>query len=416
MLVFKNLAAVFLVLTLIFILSTLKVATPLRRLERKLSLFKSVHQNQDTIQVATDNEWEKVDLTVDQIYKELDNQISEIKDSNEKISTIVDSISDGLLAIDKNEKIILTNNTFLSLFNLDQPLDKTNDDLIHIIRDVDIRNSFKLSIEKKKTVVNKIKVNEKSFELRTYPILSSKESYGAVGIFHDISEVQLLQQMREDFVANVSHEVRTPLTALKGYAQIMTTLDSSDSDQYSQYAHKIEHNVNRLTALFQDILSLSVLESRDSIQKESIDILDLAKNVFSNLKISLDNKNIQFESDIQVSNFNVDVNLFEQVLNNLFENAIKYSNDQGLIKIKTYFEAESNIIEVIDNGIGIPEKSMSRVFERFYRVDESRSREVGGTGLGLAIVKHAVQKHHGTVSVRANTPHGTIFKITLPKT
>ncbi len=415
MLVFKNLMAVLLVLTIIFILSTLKVATPLRKLDKKLSLFNSTRHTQEKVQVDTDNEWEKFDLTVDQIYKELDSQITEIKDSNEKISTIVESISDGLLAIDKNEKVILTNKTFLKLFNLPMTSSAADGELINLIRDIDIRKSFKESIHQQNLVIKKIKINDKSFELRTYPILSSNQSYGAVGIFHDISDIQLLQQMREDFVANVSHEVRTPLTALKGYAQIMTTLDSTDSEQYSQYARKIEHNVNRLTALFQDILSLSVLESTDSIQKDHIDILELAKTVFNNLSISNNEKKIVFESDIQVKMVFADPNLFEQVLNNLFENAIKYSNQDGLIKIKTFEDNKHVVIEVCDNGIGIPENSMNRVFERFYRVDESRSREVGGTGLGLAIVKHAIQKHQGTVSVSSNKPSGTIFKISLPR-
>lgn len=414
MLVLKNLFAVFVVLTLIFIFSSLKVATPLRRLEKKLSLFKSSHHTIDRSNIEVDNEWEKVDLTVDQIYKELDTQIREVKDSNEKISTIVESISDGLLAIDRNEQIILTNNTFYQLFNLAKNDNNTKAELIDYIRDIDIRKSFQDSIRLNKTVIKKIKIIDKSFELRTYPIQSAASTFGAVGIFHDISEIQLLQQMREDFVANVSHEVRTPLTALKGYAQIMSTLSAEDHEHFTKYASKIEHNVNRLTALFQDILSLSVLESRDSIQKETIQLDELSSTVFANLSHSHFDKKIKLKTEIKQNQLFVDPNLFEQVLTNLFDNAIKYSDQDGFILIKSFIENDKNIIEIIDNGIGIPESAMKRVFERFYRVDESRSRAIGGTGLGLAIVKHAIQKHQGLVSVHANQPNGTIFRIILP--
>lgn len=414
MLVLKNLLAVFIVLILIFVITSLKVATPLRRLEKKLSLFKGRGHSEDRVQVEVDNEWEKVDLTVDQIYKELDSQINEVKDTNDKISTIVESISDGLLAIDKNEQIILTNKTFFNLFNLVKDESNTKTELIDYIRDIDIRKAFQDSIRFNKTVIKKIKIADKSFELRTYPIKSAISSFGAVGIFHDISEIQLLQQMREDFVANVSHEVRTPLTALKGYAQIMSTLTNDDQEQFTQYANKIEHNVNRLTALFQDILSLSVLESRESIQKETLHIEELAKTVFNNLSHTHQDKKITLRTDISQTQLLVDPNLFEQVLTNLFDNAIKYSENDGYILLKSYADNDQHIVEVIDNGIGIPEASMKRVFERFYRVDESRSRAVGGTGLGLAIVKHAVQKHHGSVSVFPHHPKGTVFKIVLP--
>ena len=220
--------------------------------------------------------------------------------------------------------------------------------------------------------------------------------------------------MREDFVANVSHEVRTPLTALKGYAQIMSTLSAEDHEHFTKYASKIEHNVNRLTALFQDILSLSVLESRDYIQKETIQLDELSSTVFANLSHSHFYKKIKLKTEIKQNQLFVDPNLFEQVLTNLFDNAIKYSDQDGFILIKSFIENDKNIIEIVDNGIGIPESAMKRVFERFYRVDESRSRAIGGTGLGLAIVKHAIQKHQGLVSVHANQPNGTIFRIVLP--
>jgi len=237
---------------------------------------------------------------------------------------------------------------------------------------------------------------------------------GAVAIFHDVSQEQLIQQMREDFVANVSHEVRTPLTALKGYSQILSELSPTETSALTEYTNKIERNVDRLTALFQDILSLSVLESRQTITKENLNSSDIVLSVLSNIKINYADKNFVFIIDNNISTIHGDCILIEQILTNLLDNACKYSPENSQIMVKLFKLNNNSIIHIIDQGPGIPESSLTRVFERFYRVDESRSRAIGGTGLGLAIVKHAVQKHHGKVSVWNNDQQGTTFEVSLP--
>lgn len=414
-LVIKNLAAVLFVLVIIFIWASMRVALPLRSLEKKLGSFKILANNNDIIVPETRNEWEKVDFTVDHIYRDLNSKIDEIDRSNDKISTIIESIADGLLAIESNEKILFTNAQLADVFEYSPDKNLNGKPLLDVIRDVDIRQAFKSVLTTKKPFGQKVKIGNRKFDLRVYPLMAKAQQVtGAVGVFHDITQSMLLQQMREDFVANVSHEVRTPLTAIKGYAQILTSLTPQDVEAYNSYATKIEHNVNRLADLFQDILSLSVLESSEKVNKEYVDANDIIQTTISNIKQSHPEKKLQITKDLSIDKLWVEPRLFEQVLTNLLDNAHKYTLENGTISIKAYHQDGFDIIEVSDTGVGIPKESLARVFERFYRVDASRAREVGGTGLGLAIVKHAVQKHSGTVTVQSVVGEGTCFSVKIP--
>lgn len=415
LLVVQNLLAVLLVLTSIFIWASVRVGLPLRALDRKLSMFKKLSDDKDGIVPDARNEWEKVDLTVDQIYRDLLRKIDTIDSSNEKIATIVESIADGLLAVGSDERIILANTPFSRAFakNVTTPLNGKQ--MLDVIRDVDIRRAFKTVMSSKQAVIEHITQEDMSFELRVYPLFQGKDQIlGAVGVFHDVTQTQRLQQMREDFVANVSHEVRTPLTAIKGFAQILTSLGPEDAGEFKLYANKIEHNVNRLANLFQDILSLSVLESRERVIKEDVSAVDIIQVTASNVRQSHPEKQVNFKTELKLENLWVEPRLFEQVLTNLLDNAFKYGPNGSCVLVKAYREAEFDIIEVCDDGIGIPKESLARVFERFYRVDASRSREIGGTGLGLAIVKHAVSKHGGVVKVESEVGKGSKFIVKLP--
>jgi len=237
---------------------------------------------------------------------------------------------------------------------------------------------------------------------------------GAVAVFADVTEQKMAEQMREDFVANVSHEVRTPLTAMKGYAQMLKNLVKEG--QALEFINKIEHNSDRLTALFQDILQLSVIESTTRAKKEAVQVEDITSSVLSNLKQVYADKKIEVKIRYDIKTIWANPAMMEQVLTNLLENAMKYTPAQSSIELN-WRRGKSNvndILEVIDNGPGIAPEYLPRLFERFYRVDSSRSRDQGGTGLGLAIVKHIVQIHDGKVDVESVVGTGTTFKIKLP--
>lgn len=413
-LIIKSFSVVLAVFIVIFLWSSIRIAIPLKALERKLSLFKNFTGDKSQAPTQLNNEWENVDYTIDQIYRDLTTKIDEIDRSNDKISTIIESIADGLLAVEQNEKILFGNATFIKDFNISESSLKTKS-LLEIIRDVDIRNAFASSMAKQQIITIRFSRDQKKYELRVYPMLQSgAKTIGAVGIFHDITQGHLIQQMREDFVANVSHEVRTPLTAIKGYAQILTSLSNEEVAQYPAYAQKIEQNVDRLANLFQDILTLSVLESHERIDKDLVNSKEMINTTISNVSLAYQNKNITIKQQIELESLWVEGRLFEQVITNLLDNAYKYTPDNGSIEIKIYRNQNHDCLEVSDTGIGIPATAINRIFERFYRVDESRSRNIGGTGLGLAIVKHIVNKHHGSISVTSEPNLGTTFVVKIP--
>lgn len=413
-LVIKSFSLVLGVFIIIFAWSSIRIAIPLKALERKLSIFKNFTGDKNHVSTQLSDEWENVDYTIDQIYRDLTTKIDEIDRSNDKISTIIESIADGLLAVEQNEKILFGNATFIKDFNISESSLKTKS-LLEVIRDVDIRNAFASSMSDQKIITIRFSRDQKKYELRVYPMLQSgAKTIGAVGIFHDITQGHLIQQMREDFVANVSHEVRTPLTAIKGYAQILTSLSNEEAAQFPAYAQKIEQNVNRLANLFQDILTLSVLESHERIDKDLVDSKEMINTTISNVSLAYQEKNIAIKQNIELESLWVEGRLFEQVITNLLDNAYKYTPNDGTIEIKVYRNHKHDCLEVSDTGIGIPESAINRIFERFYRVDESRSRNIGGTGLGLAIVKHIVNKHQGTISVSSKPNLGTKFIVQIP--
>ena len=235
-----------------------------------------------------------------------------------------------------------------------------------------------------------------------------------------MTERKLAEQMREDFVANVSHEIRTPLTAIKGFAQIIRDTPAEQMDTVRPFFDKLENNADRLTNLFNDILQLSVIESKLKVSKETIFTGEITEAVVTNVKQSYLDKKVVVETSYEIEKVWANPQFFEQLLTNLIENAHKYTLSGGHIYINwTQIEDKDDkkkwdVVKVRDSGIGIPKEHHARLFERFYRVDYSRSREMGGTGLGLAIVKHIVQIHNGKISVDSKEGEGTTFTVKIP--
>lgn len=224
------------------------------------------------------------------------------------------------------------------------------------------------------------------------------------------------EQVRMDFVANVSHELRTPLTSIKGYAAtIRDELQAKRYDMIEKYLGVLIRNVDRLSALVDDLLNLSSLESGVELHMSMVNLEELTDRIIEELREKFDNKKQAISYEINASTLIADAKLVEQVLINLIENASKYSPEGTQIRILWESgEGGSVILKVIDNGPGIPEEHHERLFERFYRVDKARSREMGGTGLGLAIVKHVMQRHGGSILVESGLGLGTTFICRFP--
>lgn len=344
---------------------------------------------------------------------------SEYEIENLKYKILLDSLHDPVCIFNKDEIIVYSNHAFNNLFSL--PENTTKASLLEVTRDMYFQEFIKKSV-----ATNEMqKINEFSFnplqdsfknffEIKVFPL---KNIQNYLCIMHDVTERKMADQMREDFVANFSHEVRTPLTILNGQMQTLKMALEKKAEFENQFKNtfeKIDHNSRRLINLFNDLLRLTSVEKKKDLVKEVIDIEPMIENLVDEISQSYNNKKIHFTFDFKASQFLVDYNLFEQVMINLIDNAFKYSNENGNVSIMTKIEGGHNILEISDNGIGIPEDQQHRVFERFFRVDSSRSSIIEGTGLGLSIVKHIVQKHEGKIKVKSQYGKGTTFTITLP--
>ena len=240
---------------------------------------------------------------------------------------------------------------------------------------------------------------------------------GTVAVFHDVTEIMRLEQIRRDFVANASHELRTPLAAISGFAETLLSNRSLSEGDRQRYIEVIDRHADRLTHLVTDLLELSRIESRKvELDVTGVDVAELSERIVEDLH------EVTSEKDLIVSVerrgqpvARADAGALEQVLVNLVDNAIKYTEPGGEIVVRVEEDGDRVAVSVIDDGIGIPVEDQERIFERFYRVDKARSRELGGTGLGLAIVKHLVQSQRGTIVVESEPGRGSTFRVTLPR-
>jgi len=242
------------------------------------------------------------------------------------------------------------------------------------------------------------------------------ETEGFVVVIHDITEQQKLDSMRKQFVADVSHELRTPLTTIKSYVETLMS-DDIDDNARNRFLQVVNKEVDRMVRLVKDLLLLSNLDSNKyAMKKETIDLKKMLTDVVSNMRLLAYNKSQQLytkfcEEDITVEG---DADKLEQVFINVINNSIKYTPNNGKIEISAALVGDKAIVTITDNGIGIPREDIEKVFERFYRVDKARSRELGGTGLGLSICKEIVSAHKGTIEIESELNRGTSVRICLP--
>jgi two-component system phosphate regulon sensor histidine kinase PhoR len=232
---------------------------------------------------------------------------------------------------------------------------------------------------------------------------------------NEIEALRRAEKMRIEFVANVSHELRTPMTSIKGYAETLLQDFENGTEINPDFLKIILKNSNRLIALINDLLDLSAIESgADQINLNDLDTSEVSRHVLSNLHHAAKFKEIEISMDCKTPQVHADPKRLEQVMTNLVDNAIKYCPPHSKIKVEWSKLGNEVLLKVIDNGHGIPEKYLDRLFERFYRIDKGRSRETGGTGLGLAIVKHIMQRHGGSATVESEIGVGTTFICKFP--
>lgn len=349
--------------------------------------------------------------TFNNIADQLEIRIIDSLDKKNKLEAILESMESGVIAIDNNENIILINSYSQKLFDLKE--DNIGKKISDCIIDYDLINFIREIPEIGTKEIKLFHPIERELRVKKSPIINYlNNSIGIVITVQDITDIKRLENMRSEFVANVSHELKTPLTSIKGFSETLRYVD--DSETKNKFLDIIDKESERLTNLINDILILSNIENIHKMESEYFNPGDVIENVLDMVKSQAYKKSIIIKyNDCFNSEILGSKDKFHQLAVNLIENAIKYSNENGVVKIDLTLEEQYFVFKVKDNGIGIPKNDIPRIFERFYRVDKSRSTR--GTGLGLAIVKHIVKLFNGEISVKSKVGRGSTFTVKIKK-
>lgn len=340
--------------------------------------------------------------------------------SHENFGKILKSITDGIMILDTKGQILLANRSFKEIIKTDDVPEGKH--FMEVIRNIDLLNLLRAAMTKKEEVSEELTIKKSGGEIfivaKAMPVLSTEGKISfLIVLLHDITRLKKLENIRRDFVANVSHELKTPITSIKGYAETLLDSDMEDSENIKNFVQIIKNQADRLAALVEDILTLSRIESGEIwVEREKINIEEFILSLFQIFSERAQKKGIPLEKEINKGTYiYADRNKLMQILVNLIDNALKFT-EEGYIKVRLLKEDKVFILSVEDTGIGIPKEHLPRIGERFYRVDRARSRQLGGTGLGLAIVKHLVRVHGWDLKIESEATKGTKVKIVIPET
>jgi two-component system phosphate regulon sensor histidine kinase PhoR len=414
---------------IITLLTTRNITKPLEEMTQKAEAFArgefdqrmvSAQRNTASIEVAT------LGTAMDNMATLLDDKIHAIETHRNQLETVFSSMNESLIAIDRDERVIAINKAAAKLFGVDKR--KAHGRIVQeIVRNVKLQEQLVHILETGESVENELVIHDDNGEhfLQTSVVNlkdAKQKNVGVLLVMNDVTRIRRLESIRRDFVANVSHELRTPITSIRGYVE--TLLDGAlESREDSEHFLKIVlKQSGRLSAIIDDLLSLSRIEEEASdgdIVKEVEPLCMVLDSAVQTCQLNADERNVEIllecEDNLQ---FRMNSTLMEQAVVNLLVNAIKYSKKDGKIQLragKVSMDGEELVcIEVKDNGIGIAREHLPRLFERFYRSDKARSRELGGTGLGLAIVKHIVGAHEGRIEVESTEGKGSSFTMFIP--
>jgi two-component system phosphate regulon sensor histidine kinase PhoR len=352
---------------------------------------------------------------------QLDNRIKTVLQQRNELEAVLSSMLEGVIAVDLNERVINMNPAAGGMFDCD-PVKVSGRNLQEVIRNLALQRFAIRALKSTETIEDDFVLyrgEERILNIHSSPLYDAgNQQIGTLLVIDDVTRLRHLESVRSDFVANVSHEIKTPLTAIKGFVETLQQDAGNSTKEQKRFLGIILKHVNRLNAILEDLLMLSRMEQENGntdlqlFEGRIKEVIQTAVQICQPKAIA---KNIAIDLDVPDSlTARLDATLLEQALVNLIDNAIKYSSRDSLVRISSENQGNEVTIRIADRGSGIPRKHLPRLFERFYRVDKARSRKLGGTGLGLAIVKHIVQAHGGHISVDSNLGQGSTFIIHLP--
>lgn len=409
-----------------------QITRPIENLRRSANQLASGALDEGAVPEGS-QEFQELAADLNKMAEDLRQKISSIEQEHQKSEALLSKMVEGVLAIDRNGKAIFANQAFCEMTGVKKIQGRS---FLEIIRNDELSDYIAqlLAIQNTKGPssgpdsqahweAREIKLDgpegEKVFSVQASRIQENGNAIALLLVFHDITRIKMIEQIRKDFVANVSHELRTPLTALKGSTELLLDGAYKNTEECKKFLKIMDKQLQNIQNLITDMLLLaSVEDSRSSLRREAVNletfvsdmllvVEPLARKKQQNLNVVLP------ETPLYL---NIDPGQVTDALINLLDNAIKYTDENGTVDLIVQNSEEGIQFEVRDNGPGIPKDQLSRIFERFYRVDKSRSKEMGGTGLGLAIAKHAIENHGGTITVQSEPGRGTTFQVRLPQT
>lgn len=362
-----------------------------------------------------------VSISISELSERISLQMQSAEREGNQLKSIIKSMWEGVIVISREENLILVNDAAKEMLGIDDAA--IGRPYMETVRNPDLQRLVSRTQQKKKLTTQEISVlypRERSYLVS---VRVSPRYREIVVVIFDITEFKNLERMKADFVANVSHELRTPLTSIKGYIETLLDRNYDTGEEKKEFLEIIEENTDRLIAIASDLLVLAELESGETDSQnlrkryEEIDIRETILRSVGSLNSIFSRKGISLSLEIEdgIPPYRANRFLVERMLVNLVENSAKYTPNSGSVSVRASTPDGILRIEVEDNGIGIPPEHQDRIFERFYRVDKNRSRDIGGTGLGLSIVKHIVLQHGGTIGVSSAEGEGSIFTVELPR-
>ena len=417
-----------LILAIVFsIFSTRIITKPIEKLTQMTQSLAAGDIN-SRVPIDSKNELGQLSRNFNLMADRVQEQIDRISEEHRRLETILTDMGEGVLLVNGASEITYANSMAISMLSL--PNTYVGKALIEINRIPELQTLLQAAEQTETVAFAEIRLGnltEPEAEVTVVPVATGEaEEY--VVVIHDVSKERQLERIRADFVANVSHELRTPLTTIRGYAETLLSEDATRTKTQEQFVVKILNHASRLSRLVSDLLELSRLESGDvELERTPCHLNTFYEPILEVFEPVLEESELVLKWEVSESlpKVSVDHQLFMQVLVNLIDNAIKYTPDSGTITVSAEistseaFEganitSEEIIVDIKDTGIGIPLESQPRVFERFYRVDKGRAREMGGTGLGLAIAKHTVLRHNGRIWLESTLGEGSVFHVAIP--
>ena len=398
-----------------------RIARPLHQMQLGAERFAGGDFAHD-VPVPRPAEFASLAESMNRMAADLDARIRTVVQQKAEQETVFAGMTEGVVAVDRGERIITLNRAAARMFGIEADAARGRA-MQEVIRSTGFHEIAGAALDGEGPIERQMAVgapDERILEAHAAPLRNDDQGIsGAVIVLNDVTKLRKLENVRKDFVANVSHELRTPITSIKGFVETLRDGLDGDADQSRRFLEIIGKHVDRLNAIVEDLLYLSRIEKdteQTSIVLEHHPVADLLKQSIDSCGPAAAQKNVEIRLSADESlKARVNRQLIEHALANLLDNAIKYSDTGGVVDVEAAGDDGEIVISVRDRGTGIAEEHQSRIFERFYQVDKSRSREMGGTGLGLSIAKHIVHAHGGTITVQSVLNQGSTFSIRLPR-